>query len=453
MSADIAAFKASTALAPVIDHEPNLPREARFGWVVVILFFGVFLGFASLIRMDSAAQADGTVTVSGSRRAVQHRDGGIVSAIHVREGQRVKQGDILIELAGAEVAATERSLASQVIGLQAEHARLLAERTGASTFDAPAEFARLTGADRRLADDAMKLQRGEMAARSQAVSAQKSVLRQQAAQLSSKAGGIDQQIVSTRRQSELFSDQLKGMRELATKGFASVNRVRELERAQAQLGGDTANLAASGAATRQQIGETQLQAISVDSQRLQQIADDLQKTESALNDALPRWQAARTQLEATRVRAPASGQVVGLSVFTVGAVITPGQKVLEVVPDAMPLVVEPMISPNDASDLAVGQTAEVRFPSLHGRGLPVFEGKITRLSADSFVDERTGARYYTGEVTVPAATLAKLKSVDAGLSIKPGLPAQILVPLRKRTLLSYLIEPVSQSLWRSGRER
>ncbi|QJU57109.1 HlyD family type I secretion periplasmic adaptor subunit [Sphingomonas sp. AP4-R1] len=453
MSADIITLNPLTPIAPSADQDHDLPREARLGWIVVALFFGLFLGFASFIRMDSAAQADGVVKVSGSRRAVQHRDGGVVSALHVREGQRVKAGDILIELAGAEVAANERGLASQVIGLQAQHARLLAERQGQTSFAAPAEFASLTGADRQLADDAMRLQRGEMAARGQALSAQKNVLHQQAAQLSSKITGIDQQIASTKRQSELFNDQLSGMRELATKGFASVNRVRELERAQAQLGGDTANLAASGASTRQQIGETRMQALSMDSQRLQQIADDLQKTESAINETLPRWQAARNQVEATRVRAPASGQVVGLTVFTVGAVITPGQKILEVVPDATPLVIEPMISPTDASDLAVGQTAEVRFPSLHGRGLPVFEGKITRMSADSFVDEKSGARFYTAEVTVPPETLDALKRVDASLSIKPGLPAQIIVPLKKRTLLSYLIEPISQSLWRSGRER
>jgi HlyD family secretion protein len=452
MSADIITLKPLTPTAAT-DHDLELPRETRLGWIVVILFFGVFLGFASFVRMDSAAQADGIVKVSGSRRVVQHRDGGVVAALHVHEGQRVKAGDILVELAGAEVAANERSLASQVIGLQAEHARLLAERRGATTFEAPAEFAALSGPDRELADDAMDVQRGQMAARLQALSAQKNVLHQQAAQLSSKITGLDQQVASTRRQSELFSDELKGMRELATKGFASVNRVRELERAEAQMGGDTANLAASGASTRQQMGETRMQALSMDSQRMQQIAEDLQKTESALNETWPRWQAARKQVEGIRVRAPASGQVVGLSVFTVGAVITPGQKILEVVPDATPLVVEPMISPTDASDLAVGQTAEVRFPSLHGRGIPVFEGKITRMSADSFLDEKTGARYYTAEVTVPAETLAKLKAVDASLSLKPGLPAQILVPLRKRTLLSYLIEPVSQSLWKSGRER
>lgn len=452
MSAEIIPLQTPASIAQD-SAAADLPREVRLGWIVVLLFFGLFLGFASIFRMDAAAQADGTVKVSGDRRVVQHRDGGVVAALHVREGQRVRAGDILIELAGAEVAASERALASQVIGLQAEHARLLAERQGASAFAAPAEFAALTGPDRQLADDALKAQRGEMAARAQALSAQESVLHQQAAQLSSKITGIDQQIASTREQNALFSDELKGMRELARKGFASVNRLRELERAQAQLTGDTASLSASGASTRQQIGETRMQGIAIQSQRLQQIADDLQKNEATLNEALPKWQAVRHQLEATRIRAPASGQVVGLTVTTVGAVITPSQKLMEIVPDAMPLVVEPMIAPQDAADLYVGQKAEIRFPSLHGRDLPIFEGKITRLSADSFVDERSGARYYTGEVTVPPEVMARLRNTAGLARLKPGLPAQVLVPMRKRTLLDYLVEPISQSLWRSGHER
>jgi HlyD family secretion protein len=386
--------------------EFDLPSEARIGWIVVFAFFGLFLGFAALVRMDAAASAEGTVKVSGSRRVVQHRDGGVVTALRVHEGQRVKAGDVLIELAGAEVAANERSLASQVIGLQAQHARLAAEQRGATSFAPPAEFASLGSADRQLADEAMRLQTSEMSARRAAIATQKGVLQQQAAQLNLKIQGLGEQINSTKRQSELFGDQLKGMRELATKGYASVNRVRELERAEASLSGETANLAASSASTREQIGETRMQALTIDPQRMQQIADELQKNETAINDVWPKWQAVRHQLEATQIRAPASGQIVGLAITTIGAVISPGQKLMEVVPDVTPLVIEPMISPTDAADLYVGQKAEVRFPSLHGRNLPIFEGKITRLSADSFTDEKTGARYYTAEVTVPPESFA-----------------------------------------------
>lgn len=429
-------------------------RDIRMGWIVVFLFFGLFIGFAAFVRLDAAAYAEGTVKVSGSRQAVQHRDGGTVRALEVREGQHVERGQVLLQLAGAEVAANERALAAQVIGLQAEHSRLIAERTGTAGIARPATFAALTGADRQLADDSMKLQTIELATKRTALGSQKKVLGQQAAQLRERIAGVGQQMVENRKQNSLFNDQLKGVQTLADQGYASMNRVRELERARSSVSGDLANLSATGAAAREQIGETRMQALALDTQNLQQVSEDLRKNEAALNEALPKWQALRRQLADTQIRAPATGQVVGLTVFTVGGVIAPGQKLMEIVPDAAPLVIDAMISPTDADDLYVGQIAEIRFVSLHERNMPVFEGKVTRLSADSFTDDKTGIRYFTGEVTVPLSDIAMVKQIKGGTGegIKAGLPVQVLVPLRKRTLLQYLVEPINQSLWRSGRE-
>jgi len=435
------------------DTASDRPVEGRVGWLVVLAFFGLFLGFAAFVRLDAAAYADGAIKVSGSRQAVQHRDGGIVSALYVREGQHVKAGDVLIELVGSEVAANERALAAQVIGLQAERARILAERSGRSDFTAPVEFAALTGEDRTLAEDAMRIQRSEIHARRSAVAAQKKVLGQQAAQLNQRIEGLGRQIQANDRQSVLYTDELAGMKDLQAQGYASANRVRALERSQAAVGGETANLSATAASTREQVGETRMQALTLDSQVLQQLSEQLRDTDAKLGDALPKWQAYRKQLEDTRIRATASGQVVGLDVFTVGGVIAPGQKLMEIVPDARPLVVDVIVNPNDADDLYVGQTAEVRFPSLHERDLPVFEGKISRMSADSFTDDKTGMRFYTAEVTVPARDLDEIRKLrGSNNGLKPGLPAQVLVPLRKRTLLQYLLEPLNQALWRSGRE-
>jgi HlyD family secretion protein len=441
------------AVAPSDSEADKAPIEARFGWYTVLAFFGLFLGFACFIRLDAAAYAEGSVKVAGNRQVVQHRDGGIVSAIHVREGQKVKTGQILVELAGGEVAANERALAAQVIGLQAERARLIAERTGAAGITPPAGFAVLTGANAEDAKQALALQTNELAARRRAVSSQKSVLAQQTAQLNQKIGGFGEQIVANKRQVELYNDELDGMRKLAEKGFASINRVRALERAQVAVSGDIANLSAASASTREQIGETRMQALTLDSQQLQQVSEQLRQVEAGLNDSLPKWQSARKQLEDTRIRATATGQVVGLEVFTVGGVVGAGQKLMEIVPDAAPLVIEMMVSPNDADDVHVGQVAEVRFLSLHERTLPVIEGKVTRLSADAFLDERTGAHYYTGQVTVSPEDIAEVARIKGeGEGIKPGLPVQVLIPLRKRTLLQYLVEPLNQALWRSGRE-
>lgn len=426
--------------------------DRLLGWIVVGLFFGVFALFAAVARLDAAAYAEGTISVSGSRQAVQHRDGGVVAALHVREGQHVQAGDILIELAGAEVAANERALAAQAIGLQAERARLLAERAGAA-IAAPPEFATLSADDRRLADEAMRLQAGLLASRRGALSSQKKVLAQQAAQLSQRIAGLGQQMVENDRQRQLFDAQLQGMNVLVEKGYASINRMRELERARANVASDRAGLSSSSAAAREQIGETRMQALTLDARALQDVADALRANEQALGEIVPKWLAAQRQVAQTRIRAPATGQVVGLKVFTVGGVVAPGDKLMEIVPDAASLVVQAMFSPNDADDIFVGQKAEVRFVTMHERDLPVFEGKVTRLSADSFADERSGLRYYTGEVTVPAADLDRLRTLKGKAdAIKPGLPVQVLVPLKKRTLLQYLIEPLNQVLWRSGHE-
>ena len=154
------------------------------------------------------------------------------------------------------------------------------------------------------------------------------------------------------------------------------------------------------------------------------------------------------------MRAPASGQVVGLSVFTLGGVIAPGQKLLDIVPTNAGLVIEARVNPQDADDTHVGQEVEVKFSSLHDRSLPVLKGTLTKLSADSFADEKTGQRYFTAEATVPGATLERLKLAEDGkFHLKPGLPAQLLIPLRKRTALEYLTQPLTEAIWRSFREK
>jgi HlyD family secretion protein len=135
-------------------------------------------------------------------------------------------------------------------------------------------------------------------------------------------------------------------------------------------------------------------------------------------------------------------------------VIAPGQKLMDIVPTNAGLVIEARLNPQDADDIHVGQEVEVKFPSLHDRTLPVLKGTLTKLSADSFVDDKTGQRYFTAEATVPEATLERLKLAENGqFRLRPGLPAQVLIPLRKRTALQYLTQPLTEAIWRSFREK
>jgi len=437
---------------PELASRDDPRREMILGGVVIFLFFGVFMGWSLIAHLDAAAYGVGQIGVEGHRQTIQHREGGAISAIYVKEGQHVTAGQVMISLAPAEVEAGESAMASHVINLEALRARLLAERLHTSIAE-PREFVGLTGEDRTEADEAMRVQRAEMIARARSISSQKSVYGQRAAQLNAQITGLNQQVDATDRQSKLIGDELSATQTLADKGYASINRLRALERDAAGLSGSRADQASNAARARAQIGETEVESIGLDNQRQEEIAKDLRDTENDLSDSLPKLAQLKIQLANTQIRAPSSGTVVGLQVYAVGGVVAPGQKILDIVPDSAPLVMQVQFTPKDADSVHVGQKAEVRVTAISDRRIPVLNGQVTMLAADSVVDDKTGNRFFTGEVTVPVKELDKIKAVRGPLGgIRAGLPVQVIIPLRKRTALQYLTEPLTSAFWGSFRE-
>ena len=430
----------------------NPSREIRMGAIIAAAFFLLFLGWAAFVPLDAGVHAGGTIAVAGNRQTVQHKDGGVVTAIHVREGQHVRAGEVLIELSAPELKAAERALTSDYLTLLAQRARLLAERTGQRDFSPPAEFATLSPDNREIASEVMQLQRSEMHARSGSISAQQSVLGQRAGQLVQQQSGYTQQRASLIEQERLIQEELDGLRKIAEKGFASMNRVRELERAEAQLKGQQASMEAEYARAGEGIGETKMQSLSVSRGRLEQIESDLKDTQSKISETLPKLVATREQLEHSQVRAPATGQVVGLQVFTVGGVVAPGQKLMDIVPDGRELIIQVQLAPTDADDAFPGQKAQIRFLSIHNRSMPLFTGTVRTVSADSFTDEKTGKSYFRAEILVPEAELNRVRSVLGQGELRPGLPVEAVLKVRSRTALQYLLEPLTGALWRSGHE-
>ena len=430
----------------------NPDREIRLGTIIAIAFFILFLGWAAFMPLDAGVDAPGQIAVAGNRQSVQHRDGGVVTAIHVREGQHVRAGDVLVELSAPELRASERALTSDYLTLLAQRARLLAERSGQRSFAPPPEFATLSAEDRAIAAEVMQLQRSEMSARSGAISAQHSVLGQRASQLMQQQTGFVKQRQSLQEQQRLIAEELTGLKSIADKGFASMNRVRQLERAQADLQGQEARMVSEYARAGEGIGETRMQSLSVSRDRLAQIESDLKDTQSKLSETLPKLVATREQLQRSQVRAPATGQVVGLQVFTVGGVVAAGQKLMDIVPDGRELVIQAQLNPSSADDAFVGQSAQIRFVAIHDRSLPLFTGTVRTVSADSFTDEKTGRSYFRAEIVVPESELNKVRSVLGRGELRPGLPVEAVLTVRKRTALQYLLEPLTGALWRSGHE-
>lgn len=441
---------------PVVVNSPNPPapvpdaprNELLIGGAVIAAFFVLFLGWAAFAPLDAGAFAQGQVAVSGNRQAVQHRDGGVVSVLAVAEGDTVQQGQVLIQVAGGDLAATERGLTGQVLALLAQRSRLIAERDRLGSVPTPPEFASLPPEDQPLAAEALRLQRIQFDARSSGRSTERGVLQQRISQLEQQAEGLQRQITANIEQRRLIDEELEGMRSLAAQGYAPMTRVRALERQAAELDGQQGSLRAQVAATREQIGETRLQISAVGTTTNEDVAEQLRNIEIQLNELQPRLAATRAQIARNQVRAPASGQVVGLTIFTAGGVIQPGQTLMEIVPTDASQIIVAEIDPADIDNLRIGQDTEVKFPGLRETNPPIVRGRITRISADSFTREQTGARYFRAEIVVPQTELEKLGPSAA--FIRPGAPVEVVVLLRRRTALQYLLEPLTRGLWRSG---
>ncbi len=442
----------AVAAHALLDDSPR--RPATLGVTVGLLFFVGFLGWAGFARLDAAAVGNGQVAVMGNRQTVQHRDGGTVGQLLVREGQHVAANQLLVSLAAPEVEAQERALAESVIGLEAQQARLEAEVTG-GPVRWPAAFTGYTGRDALIAERARAVQSGQLSARGGMLAASGNVNVQRRRETDEQIRGYIAQARSTREQRASLQAQLASARTLQDKGFISLNSIRQLERSVSQMDAAIADLNARVAASRASISGVAGE--DVQNQRRMQTESSaaLRDTLFQLNEMRPKWLAARDQLRRTAVRAPVAGRVVGLSVFSQGAVLAPGQRILDIVPDAAPLIVRTQFAPGDIDGVEEGGEAEVRFLSLHQRDLPIILGTVRSVSADALTDERTGATYYEVDVAVPPSQYAALQQARGGKStgIRPGIPVQVFIRLRKRTALQYMIDPMVEAFSRSFRER
>lgn len=432
----------------------NPAREVKAGMWTLIGFVVVFFAWAALVKVDAAVHSSGMIAVKGNRQAVQHPTGGIVAAMHVKEGQLVKRGDVLVELAGARSQANAKALRAQNINLKVQEARLMAEASGAAGFAEPEALKAYTSAEDRLqVENAMHLQRQSMASRRQMVAAQISVLRQQQNQTRDSIAGSQDRLVASSKRKRLTEEELAAVQPLEAKGYAPKTKVRQLQQSLAGLEGETGALQAEIAQGSALINESRNRELTTRSQTTAQIMDELRMTQQKLSELTPQLTAAESEFDRTSIRATTDGKVLGLSVFNAGGVVEPGQKILEIVPTNAPLIIEANVEAKDGDDLRAGQEAQIHIVALQERDLPVMKGKVLSVSPDSFRDERSGLAFYRAQIEVSAENIAMVDKVRGSRAwLKPGLPVDVVIPMRKRTVLAYLFEPLQETLWRAFRE-
>lgn len=437
--------------APSGDPPRRVSDSARgtiiAGMSILAVFFGGFGTWAALAPLDSAVIALGVVKVEGNRKTVKHLDGGIVKELLVKEGDRVEKGQVLIRLDETDARARIDIFSGQYDSLKALESRLLAERDGLDTIRFP-DFL----LDRAGDDNVFEMLAGQInvfETRRASLAGQIAVLQQRIAQLRTQIGGFQAQKRSQERQLELIREELAGTRELHEKGYAPKTRVLALERKAASIEGESGELIADIARTRQAIGEAKLQIAQLQKERLAEATTELRDVQTRLGDVEPRLGWAKEMLSRTELAAPEAGYVLGLTAFTVGGVIAPGERVLDIVPADNTLIIEARIQPSDIDDVYAGMPAEVQLTAYKRRVVPTVDGVLTWVSADRLTDDRSGEAYYVAYVEIDPESLAEVGEIR----LYPGMPAQVMIATGARTAFDYLIGPLTSSFDRAFREQ
>lgn len=430
------------SLYPSIQELSNDGPIRTIGVLVLLTTVVAFGVWAFLAPIDGAAMAPGYVIVKSHKKTVQHLEGGIVSQLLVKDGDVVKEGDVLLVLDGTENKALLEVARGQFIALAAEVARLEAERDGKQSVSFPDSLNDL--------DDARvnEAKRGELqvfAARKQAHEGEMSVLTQRVGQLQSKIEGLKGQRNSKQQLVNSYGEEAVDLRELLSQGFADKQRLREVERSHALNTGELSALASDIAASEIQIGETKLQILQLEKKFQEEVASKLSESQSKLYDVSQRMLASKDKVSRIEIKAPSDGRVMGLSMYTVGGVVMAGRPILEIVPQQEELVVDAQVSPLDIDRVQVGLLAEVRFSAFKQAVTPYIEGKVITLSADRMVEEKTGTPYYQAQVELTEASLNKMRH----LQLVPGMPVEVLIKTGERTLFQYLTKPISNAFARA----
>ena len=432
-------------------HQPNYPtkygRTATAGWLVILTTFGGLAAWSTFAPLSTAAIASGTVVVDSFRKSVQHLQGGIIQDILVRDGQHVEIGDVLLRLDPTQTRSLVQMLQAQVDLSRAEEARLLTERDGSTTIRFPAELLERAQKARDLSET-LRGQQRIFDTRRESLTGEISILRNRIAQSLEQIAGMVIQEKAKLRQSALLDQELAGLRELADRGNAPANKVLQYRREAEVLIAERGDILARIAGVRQSIGEAELQITQAQKTFLEQVETDLRTTQAKLFESAERLHASMAELSRMEVRAPEAGVVVDMAVHTVDGVIAPGGRILDIVPQNDQLVVDAQIRPADIDGLYVGMPAEIRFPAFNQRTTPMIHGQLESVSADRLVDPKTNMPYFSVGVLVDE----KSKDSIAGLNIIPGMPAEVVIKKGERTLLSYLIQPMTDTIVRAMRE-
>lgn len=414
--------------------------------LVIGTFFGGLTVWSFLAPLQSATIAPGSITVDGNRKSVQHLEGGIVKRIAVRDGSLVQAGDPLIVLDDTRVRAERDAVRGQMAALLAEIARLSAERDKAPSIETPAELRGLSMDTAELAL-LMESQKRIFETRNNLLATQEQITGEKTKQLQSQISGLYGEIKAQEDQLKLIREEAKDVQILLEKGYARKPRLLALQREAANIEGRRAQNLSQIASLKKAISEAEYTLIDTRTRMLNEVVNRIQVAETEISNLRESLREAEDALTRSVVRAPVGGVVVNLAVFTDGGVVNSGDTLMDIVPADEKLVIDARVQVTDVENVKPGMKAEIRLSGFRQDEVPVLFGTVETVSADSNKDERTGEAFYTARVA-----FGSLSGLPAGKELQPGMPAEALILTGERTVISYLMEPLTRSFSRALRE-
>jgi len=430
-----------------IPHSSDWRRQARFGYVVIFLTFGVGGGWAAIAKVNSAVMAPAFVSVETNSKVVQHLEGGIIGQILVRENQHVTEGQVLLRLSDIPAKATVAALQNELVAARVQEARLIAQRDQKTEIELPPDIQAHMDDDLVVAH-VVADQRTAFEDQQRSLQGQIGVLESRIVGLKTEIQGLVIEETSTQKQVGYIEQELVGLHELLANHLVPLPRVLETERERTRLLGIIGRSIADQAKAQNAIGETELDIQDLRHKLQEQTATSILETRQKIADLHEKVAVARDVMSRIEIRSPVSGDVQNLKIFSVGQVIRGGEPLMEVVPDDEQLIVRAQFSPIDIDRVHRASRVEVRFPSFHSRSTPVILGNLASVSADRMTDDATHQPYYLGLVSVDKLQIPQ----ELRERLRSGMPAEVVAPLGERTVLSYLVSPLMEFWHKSLRE-
>jgi HlyD family secretion protein len=429
------------------DEWQSIRRHLLGGAIVALMLTAGLGGWAATTELSGAVIASGSIVVDSNVKKVQHLTGGVVGELLVRDGSRVRAGDVVMRLDETIMRANLAIVVKGLAEMYARQARLASERDRAEeiTFaaallarDNEPDVARAIDSERKLFELRRSARIGQKAQLQQRIGQLEEEIRAYVALQEAKAEEI-----------ELIQRELDGVRTLWNKNLIQLNRLTSLEREAVRLKGERAQSLSAAAQARGKITEIELQIIQIDQDLSSEVARELREVDMKIGEFVERQVTAEDQLKHVEIRAPQDGVVHQLAVHTLGGVVSPADPIMLIVPEGDSLVVEAKVSPQDIDQMHVGQAAGLRFSAFNQRTTPEINGTISRISADVSQDQRSGLSYYVIRIGISPEEVARLGHVK----LVPGMPVEAFVRTYDRTVMSYFTKPLQDQILRAFRER